>query len=58
MRAYIKDGLLHVVIHESMPEETIFDEEWTTVMRRAFYQELNDIARNIVEKRGKQNERE
>lgn len=54
MRAYIEDGLLHVVTREYTPmvggkdlpeEEHIFDETWTAVMRLAFYQELNDVSK-------------
>lgn len=52
MRAYIKDNKLHVVTQEyeklvgldgktEIPEEeTVFDEVWTEVARKAFYNEL------------------
>lgn len=51
MRAYIKDGRLHVVTQEyvkmfdkEIPEcESVFDENWTAAIRLAFYRELNEV---------------
>lgn len=51
MRAFVKDGKLHVVTHEyikrvcgkDLPEkETVFDETWTAHIRLAFFRELNE----------------
>ena len=51
MRAFVKDGKLHVITHEytkracgkDLPErETVFDETWTAHMRLAFFRELNE----------------
>lgn len=51
MRAFVKHGRLHVVTQEYTPmigqedipeEEMVFDENWTAIMRLAFYRELNE----------------